>query len=86
MFGPQAAYYCELFGSRVRFSGFAFARELGSLLAAAPAPFVAALLLTHGNHRPWGVAWYIVGLSLITALSLIVGSETRTSDIEADAT
>jgi hypothetical protein len=56
----------------------------GRFEAAAPAPFVAALLLTYGNHRPWGVAWYIVALSLITALSLIVGSETRTSNIEVD--
>jgi MFS family permease len=28
MLGPQAAYYSELFGPRVRFGGFAFAREL----------------------------------------------------------
>ena len=32
MFGPQAAYYSELFGPRVRYGGFAFARELGSIL------------------------------------------------------
>ncbi|MBV8870123.1 MAG: MHS family MFS transporter, partial [Acetobacteraceae bacterium] len=33
MFGPQAAFFAELFGPRMRFSGFAFARELGSILA-----------------------------------------------------
>jgi Major Facilitator Superfamily. len=37
MFGPQAAYYSELFGPRVRLGGFAFARELGSILAGGPA-------------------------------------------------
>jgi len=37
MFGPQAAYYSELFGPRVRYGGFAFARELGSILADGPA-------------------------------------------------
>lgn len=35
MFGPQAAYFAELFGPRVRYSGFAFARELGSIRAGA---------------------------------------------------
>ena len=84
MFGPQAAYYCELFGPRVRFGGFAFAREIGSVFAAAPAPFIAALLLTYGDHRPWLVACYIVALSLVTALAVIVGPETSTSDIDAD--
>ena len=36
MFGPQAAYFAELFGPRIRYSGFAFARELGSILAGGP--------------------------------------------------
>src|SRR5438309_8961691 len=42
MFGPQAAYFAELFPPQRRFAGFAFARELGSLLAGGPAPFVGA--------------------------------------------
>ena len=42
MFGPQAAYFAELFGPRLRFSGFAFARELGSILAGGPSPLIAA--------------------------------------------
>src|SRR6202048_2729230 len=38
MFGPQAAYFAELFPPQRRFAGFAFARELGSLLAGGRAP------------------------------------------------
>jgi len=37
MFGPQAAYFAELFPAAAAFAGFAFARELGSLLAGGPA-------------------------------------------------
>jgi MFS family permease len=84
MFGPQAAYYSELFGPRVRFGGFAFARELGSILAGGPAPFLAALLLAQAGGKPWWVAGYIIVLSLITALSVFVGPETHTSDIAAE--
>jgi MFS transporter, MHS family, shikimate and dehydroshikimate transport protein len=84
MFGPQAAYYSELFGPRVRFGGFAFARELGSLLAGGPAPFLAAYLLTQAGGRPWGVAWYIVALALLTAVSIAIGPETHKSDIAAE--
>src|SRR6185312_5386112 len=45
MFGPQAAYFAELFPPQRRFAGFAFARELGSLLAGGPAPFLATALV-----------------------------------------
>jgi len=84
MFGPQAAYFAEMFGPRLRFSGFAFARELGSILAGGPSPFIAALLVGWMAGAPWGVACYVILLALITALSVWLGPETVHSDIEAD--
>ena len=84
MFGPQAAYFAELFGPRIRYSGFAFARELGSILAGGPAPFVAASLLMWAGGEPWGVATYMVLLSLLTAIAVYFGPETYRSDITAD--
>ena len=84
MFGPQAAYYSELFGPRVRFGGFAFARELGSILAGGPAPFLAASLLDLAGGRPWWVAVYIIVLSLITAAAITIGPETHRGDIAAE--
>jgi metabolite-proton symporter len=85
MFGPQAAYFAELFGARLRYSGFAFARELGSILAGGPAPFIATALLLYAGGRPWLVAGYFVLLSLITAAAVYFGPETYRSDIHADA-
>ena len=84
MFGPQAAYYSELFGPRVRFGGFAFARELGSILAGGPAPFLAASLLDWAGGRPWWVAAYIIVLSPITAAAITIGPETHRGDIAAE--
>ena len=84
MFGPQAAYFAELFGPRLRYSGFAFARELGSILAGGPAPFLSALLVTWMAGAPWGVACYVIVLSLITAVSVWWGPETVRADIGAD--
>ncbi len=84
MFGPQAAYFAELFGPRLRFSGFAFARELGSILAGGPSPFIAALLVGWMAGAPWGVACYVILLSLITAFAVWCGPETSESDIRAD--
>jgi metabolite-proton symporter len=84
MFGPQAAYFAELFGPRLRYSGFAFARELGSILAGGPSPFIAALLVGWMAGAPWGVACYVILLSLITAFAVWCGPETNRSDIRAD--
>jgi metabolite-proton symporter len=85
MFGPQAAYFAELFGGRVRYSGFAFARELGSILAGGPAPFIAAWLLLQSGGQPWSVAVYMIVLALLTALAVFLGPETHRRDIHADA-
>jgi MFS transporter, MHS family, shikimate and dehydroshikimate transport protein len=84
MFGPQAAFFAELFGPRLRFSGFAFARELGSILAGAPAPALSALLVIWMDGAPWGVALYVVALSLITVLAVWWGPETHQSDLTMD--
>jgi MFS transporter, MHS family, shikimate and dehydroshikimate transport protein len=85
MFGPQAAYFAELFGPRLRYSGFAFARELGSIIAGGPAPFISALLVNWMAGAPWGVACYVILLSLITAAAVWWGPETNLSDIRADS-
>ncbi len=84
MFGPQAAYFAELFGPRIRYSGFAFARELGSILAGGPAPFIATWLLMQGGGAPWFVAIYIIVLSVITAIAVYCGPETYKSDINEE--
>ena len=85
MFGPQAAYFAELFGPRLRYSGFAFAREIGSILAGGPAPFLSGLLVVWMGGQPWGVALYVIALSLITAAAVWWGPETHVSDLSADA-
>ncbi|GAA2756448.1 MFS transporter [Actinopolymorpha rutila] len=84
MFGPQAAYFTELFAPRVRYSGFAFARELGSILAGGPAPFLASLLLVWAGGAPWAVAGYMVVLAAISLAAVLWGPETYKTDILAE--
>ncbi len=83
MFGPQAAYFAELFPPQRRFAGFAFARELGSLLAGGPAPFLAAwLVATFGSW--WPVACYATLLAALTAIAIWAGPETYEENIAAN--
>jgi MFS family permease len=84
MFGPQAAYFAELFPPQRRFAGFAFARELGSLLAGGPAPFIATALVAWASGAWWPVAVYVVILSLLTAFAVYCGPETYQEDIASD--
>jgi MFS family permease len=84
MFGPQAAYFAELFPPQRRFAGFAFARELGSLLSGGPAPFVATALVIWSSGAWWPVALYVILLSAITAVAIWFGPETYTDDITVD--
>jgi MFS family permease len=84
MFGPQAAYFAELFPPQRRFAGFAFARELGSLLSGGPAPFVATALVIWSGGAWWPVALYVILLSAITAVAIWFGPETYTDDITVD--
>lgn len=84
MFGPQAAYFAELFPPQRRFAGFAFARELGSLLAGGPAPFLATALVALAGGAWWPVACYIIVLSSITAFAVWCGPETYKDDITSE--
>ena len=66
-----------------RFAGFAFARELASLLAGGPAPFVAAALVAWSRSW-WPVACYAAGLAVLTALAIWCGPETYEESITVD--
>jgi MFS family permease len=85
MFGPQAAYFAELFPPQRRFAGFAFARELGSLLAGGPAPFVATALVAWSGSW-WPVACYAIFLSACTVIAIWAGPETFEESITVDNT
>ncbi len=85
MFGPQADNFAELIPPQRRLAGFAFARELGSLLAGGPAPFVAAALVAWSGSW-WPVACYAVFLAACTAVAIYCGPETFEESITVDNT
>ena len=75
MFSPQAAYFSELFDTRVRYSGLALAREVSAPFAGGIAPFVATYLLSRTGTY-WPIALYMVVLALISLVALAFGPET----------
>jgi metabolite-proton symporter len=82
MYGPQGAYFSELFGTRVRYSGASLGYQLASVFAGGFAPLIATALLAAGGSSL--VALYVVGMGLISVVATLLARETYTVDIEAD--
>jgi metabolite-proton symporter len=79
MYGPQAAFLSELFGTRVRYSGASLGAQLAGVVAGAPAPFLATLLLARYGSR--ALAWYLIAMALVTIVAVVLASETHREDI-----
>jgi len=79
MYGPQAAFFSELFGTRVRYSGASLGYQLASVLAGGFAPLISLALLTAYGYT--AVALYMTIMALITVISVLLVTETFRSDI-----
>lgn len=77
MYGPQAAFFAEMFGTRVRYSGASLGYQLASPFAGGLAPIIAAKLVSLTNGEAWPVAAYLVGMGVITVLSVWSAAETH---------
>jgi MFS transporter, MHS family, shikimate and dehydroshikimate transport protein len=84
MYGPQAAYFAELFGTRVRYSGASLGYQLASVFAGGFAPLVATALLAAGGGSPTLVALYMTGMGLISVVATLYATETFEKDVHED--
>ena len=85
MYGPQAAFFSELFGTRVRYSGASVGYQLASILAGAVAPLIAvALLNAYGSTLP--VSLYLLAMCLLTVIAVLSARETRGAALEPTST
>jgi MFS transporter, MHS family, shikimate and dehydroshikimate transport protein len=82
MYGPQAAYFSELFGTRVRYTGASLGYQLASVFAGGLAPLIAAALLKASGYV--AVAVYMAVMAVITIVATWLASETHQTDIEAE--
>ncbi|WP_190136943.1 MFS transporter [Streptomyces longispororuber] len=83
MYAPQAAFFSELFATRMRYSGASIGAQFSSVAAGAPAPLIAtALLAEYDSAAP--IALYVMAAVLLTVVALACATETRHRDL-ADA-
>ncbi|WP_028936943.1 MFS transporter [Pseudonocardia spinosispora] len=76
MYGPQAAWFTELFPTGVRYSGSSIGYQFGSVLSGGTAPLIAAALLLEGGGRPWLIWLYFLVLSALTITATVLAPET----------
>ncbi len=76
MYGPQAAFFSELFPAHLRYSGASLGYQLASVFAGGLSPLIATALLAWGQGSPVGVALYMILLVVITIFSVGMLGET----------
>jgi MFS transporter, MHS family, shikimate and dehydroshikimate transport protein len=77
MYAPQAAFFSELFGTDVRYTGASIGYQLASPLAGGLAPLVCVSLLQWAGGRTGGISAYLIALSTITVISIWFAAETH---------
>ena len=79
MYGPQAAFFAELFSTEVRYSGASLGYQLGAIIGGSFAPIIATLLWK--NYDIFWVSVYIAFASLLSLISVYMLTETFQKDL-----
>ena len=85
MYAPQAAFFSELFGTTVRYTGASVGYQLASIFAGALAPIIALKLLgdtSDGNTTAVGI--YVAIASVITVVAVLCAKETSRTSLRHD--
>ena len=82
MYGPMAAYFSELFGTHVRYSGASLVYQFTSIFSGGLAPFIATLLLSRHGSR--AVAGYVLACCAITVVATWFAPETHRTSLDED--
>jgi len=83
LYGPEAAFISEHFGTKLRYSGASLGYQLASLTAGGPAPIIATLLLAR-YHSYVAIALYIVLMAVISLLSTLALREYASKETAQD--
>jgi MFS family permease len=68
VYGPQAAIFCDLFDTRVRYTGVSLVYQIGAIFSVSLTPLVATALLHANNNQPWLIATYVAAAGIISAI------------------
>ncbi|MGD9959155.1 MFS transporter [Nocardioides sp.] len=85
MYAPQAAFFSELFGTSVRYTGASVGYQLASIFAGALAPIIALKLLGDASDKnTLAVSIYLASASVLTIVAVLCAKETSGSSLRHD--
>ena len=76
MYGPMTAYFAELFGARVRYSGVSIGYQLAGIIGGGAGPLISTYLVAAAGGAFWPVVVWMAALCIITFVSVLVAAET----------
>lgn len=82
MYGPQAAFFSELFGTRTRYTGASLGYQLASPFAGGLAPLIATGLFKWADGATWPISLYLVLMAGITIVCVLIAAETNRSRLD----
>jgi MHS family shikimate/dehydroshikimate transporter-like MFS transporter len=81
IYAPLAAFWSELFDTRVRYTGIGTVYQFSGILASGLTPSIAALLLGFAGGEPWLFVGYMIVVTLISLTAAYFSPETYRRDI-----
>ncbi|MBP3222729.1 MAG: MHS family MFS transporter [Actinomycetaceae bacterium] len=83
-YGPQAAFFAELFPARIRYSGAAIAYAIGAVIGGAFASMIAAALLEWSNGNNYVVGVYVATMATIALIAALFIKDRTGKPLDGD--
>ena len=83
-YGTTAAFFTELFSTRVRYSGASLGYQMAAVLGGGFAPLIGTALLAWSGGEAWPIATSMIALTIITIVSVYLSTETFQKDISEE--
>ncbi|MDF2977953.1 MAG: hypothetical protein K0S40_2681 [Actinomycetospora sp.] len=84
MYGPQAAFFSEMFSARVRYSGASLGYQIGAALGGGFSPVIATALLA-ATGTTLAISVYMIVLALLAVACVWALTETYQTDMDDEA-
>jgi len=68
VYAPEAALFCELFDTKVRYTGISFVYQFSGIFASGITPIIATALLRTGDGKPWLICAYVIFSGIVSAI------------------
>ena len=81
MFGPEAAWICELFPTHLRYTGASMGMQIGGALGGGVVPVAASALLVWAGGSTWAVSVMLIIIAMLTLWATFAARETAHSDL-----